>query len=378
MPHTRARVDALVVLLSSAHLDSIMQTGLWVRLTTTAESVTQHSSQETVKLELIAQNKTLNPPYFCNPEVFQQFSSMLKNTVEVRKYRTEYLGNSRRKLCMFFDPQHKILIDVNANVQTLNLNRPYNFFKSTTLEVHIQTFQILTQRHSCGLNGCSGAVPTHSLTFMHTHKHSGHVQYSLNGVHVHSQAFTGCSILTQRHSHTLTSVQGPFSSDTNANFLIVTPLWVAFNDDSMAFMLTQWVFSLTHWHSCALNWYSEAIPTHSLAFTCSHKCSGGVQYMLSLFIYLKVQWMCFQICRAHKGPPNLLSISIECHFFSYDKQEEWEIMTSHLNRWLVGGLGVHPLDWQQKIRNYWKKLEKLTYRKNYLIERLIFSMYESA
>jgi hypothetical protein len=103
MPHTRARVDALVVLLSSAHLDSIMQTGLWVRLTTTAESVTQHSSQETVKLELIAQNKTLNPPYFCNPEVFQQFSCTLKYKVEVWKYHTYYLGDGQWKLYMFFD-----------------------------------------------------------------------------------------------------------------------------------------------------------------------------------------------------------------------------------------------------------------------------------
>ena len=173
---------------------------------------------------------------------------------------------------------------------------PYNFFKLTTLEVCIQTFLILTQRHSCTLNGCSGDVPTHSFAFMCTHKHSGPVQYSLKGVlhsqafrgcsiwlkgvQVHSQAFRGCSILTQRHSCTLTRVQGVFSSDTNENFLMVTPWWVAFNIDSMAFMHAhkcshslngvhahsmgvKGLFPLTHWHSCTLN-----------------GCSGGVQYSL--------------------------------------------------------------------------------------------------
>jgi hypothetical protein len=41
----------------------------------------------------------------------------------------------------------------------------------------------LTHWCSCALNGCSGAVP-----------------YSLIGIHTHSQAFRGCSILTQRRS----------------------------------------------------------------------------------------------------------------------------------------------------------------------------------
>ena len=132
---------------------------------------------------------------------------MLKYTVEVRKYHT-YLGDGPRKVCMFFDRKHEILID--ANVQTLNLNRPYKFVKLTTLEEHIQTFQILTQRHSSSLNWCSGAVPTHSLAFMRTH-----------------WVFRGCSILTHRCPRALTSIQ--------------------------------WVFN-----------------TPSLAFTCTHKCSGCV------------------------------------------------------------------------------------------------------
>ena len=68
---------------------------------------------------------------------------------------------------------HKTISLINANFQILNLNRPYKFVKLTTREVRIQTFEILTQRHSCALNGCSGAVPTHSLVFMCTHKHSG-------------------------------------------------------------------------------------------------------------------------------------------------------------------------------------------------------------
>ena len=136
------------------------------------------------------------------------------------------------------------------------------FFKLTTLEVHIQTVLIRTHWHSCTLNWCSGAVLAHSLAFTCTHKCLGHVLYSLKGVHTHSQAFRGWSILTQRHSCGLTSIQGVFRSDTNENFLMVTPRWV-FNNDSMAFMHTHWVFSLTHWHSCALNGCSGcSILTH--------------------------------------------------------------------------------------------------------------------
>jgi len=41
------------------------------------------------------------------------------------------------------------------------------------------------------------------------------------------------------------------------------------------------------------------------------------------------------ICKARKGLINLLSISVECHFFGFAKQED---MTSHLNTCLVGGL----------------------------------------
>ena len=60
--------------------------------------------------------------------------------------------------------------------------------------MHIQTFQILTQICLCALNGCSGAVPTHSLAFTCTHKCSRDVQYSLIDVHLHSRVFKKCSI----------------------------------------------------------------------------------------------------------------------------------------------------------------------------------------
>jgi hypothetical protein len=78
---------------------------------------------------------------------------------------------------------------------------------------------------------------------------------------------------------------------------MVTPRWVAFNNDSMAVMCTHWVFTLTQWRSCTLTacsgavpthslafmstqWSSGAVPAHSLAFTCTHKHTGGVQYSL--------------------------------------------------------------------------------------------------
>ncbi len=105
----------------------------------------------------------------------------------------------------------------------------------------------LTQCHSCALNGCSGAVPTHSLVFMRT-----------QGI------FRGCSILTHCHSHALTNVQEVFNM-------------------------------------CSA-WSSTDGPMTSI-----------------------------QICKAHKGPINLISISIKCHFFGFAKQED--MMSVMLVRW---------------------------------------------
>ena len=178
--------------------------------------------------------------------------------------------------------------------------------------------------------------------------------------HWHTHALTsiqGCSIITQRCSHALTSVQGVFSSDTNEIFLIVTPWWVAFNNDSMAFMRTQWAFTLTEWHSCAFNGCSGAVPTHSLAFMHTQWVFRGCSHSL---IGIHTHSQAFRRCSIHvksvhvpegpmnmisnlqMGPLNLLSISIECHFFGFAKQED---MMSHLNTWLVGGLGVRQWDW---------------------------------
>ena len=73
---------------------------------------------------------------------------------------------------------------------------------------------ILTQRHSHAINHIQGVFNTHSKAFVRTQSHSGGVQYSLKGVHMHSIrfrrlshslkgihmhsiAFKGCSI----HSH---------------------------------------------------------------------------------------------------------------------------------------------------------------------------------
>ncbi len=138
----------------------------------------------------------------------------------------------------------------------------------------------LTHWCSCTLNGCSGGV-----------------QYSLKSILVHSQAFRECSVLTQMRS-----------------------------------------FSWSH------HGESHSIITQRQSYTLNG-CSGGVQYSLigihmhlqvfrqcsmcvQPIMYLKAQCICFQICKARKGPINLLPISIKCHFFGLVKQED---MTSHLN-----------------------------------------------
>ena len=146
----------------------------------------------------------------------------------------------------------------------------------------------LTHWHSCALNGCSGGV-----------------QYSLIGIHVHSQVFRGCSILTQGHSSAFTSVQGVFSSDTNENFswlhngescLIMTQRQsCALNGCSHLLNRShehsvgvQSLFPLTLWHHVH-SMVQGGFNTHSLAFTHTHKCSRGVQYVFSLVMYLKAQ-----------------------------------------------------------------------------------------
>ena len=108
---------------------------------------------------------------------------------------------------------------------------------------------ILTQLHSRALSSIQRVFNTHSKAFTCTHKRSRGVQYSLKGIHVHSQAFRACSVLTQMRSSSWSHHGESHSKVTQ---------WV--------FTLTHWVFTLTQWHSCALNGCSGALPTHSLTF----------------------------------------------------------------------------------------------------------------
>ena len=102
-------------------------------------------------------------------------------------------------------------------------------------------------------------------------------------------------ILNQRCSCALTSVQGVFSSDTNENFLMVTPWWVTFNNDSKAHAHSMGVQDsligvhahsqvlrgcsiLTYWHSRALTSVTGVFNTDSKVFKCTHKRSWRVQF----------------------------------------------------------------------------------------------------
>jgi hypothetical protein len=91
--------------------------------------------------------------------------------------------------------------------------------------------------------------------------------HSLIGIHVHSQVFKGCSLLTHWCSCALTSVQGVFSSDTGEIFLMVA---------AMVSHVQQWVFTLTYYHSCTLN-----------------GCSGDVQYsLIGVHSHSQEFWRC--------------------------------------------------------------------------------------
>ena len=94
-------------------------------------------------------------------------------------------------------------------------------------------------------------------------------------VFTHSIAFRGWSILTQRCSSALNCIQGLFNSHTNMFFLMVTSRWVAFSNNSLAFMHTQWVFRgcsiLAQSHSrklISIQGCSTLTHRHSHTFTC--------------------------------------------------------------------------------------------------------------
>ena len=129
----------------------------------------------------------------------------------------------------------------------------------------------LTHWHLHALTSIQSAFSTHSLVFLCTHKHPGGVQYSLKGIQEHSQAFRACSVLTQMRS---------FSWSHHAESHSIMTQWclctligcshslIGIHAHSMA---VQRLFPLTHWCSFTLSRCSGAVPTHSLAFTHTHK-----------------------------------------------------------------------------------------------------------
>jgi hypothetical protein len=119
-------------------------------------------------------------------------------------------------------------------------------------------------------------LSTHSKVFICKHKHPMSVQYEV--FKWNPQAFRVCSILTQRPSCALTSVQGVFISDMNENFFMFTPWWGVFGNDSQEVMVTQWVFTLTQWCKSTLNGCSgEGLHTHSLvSLFCNEKCAASL------------------------------------------------------------------------------------------------------
>jgi len=64
----------------------------------------------------------------------------------------------------------------------------------------MRTQWVFTQLRSPALISIQGVFNTHSMAFTCTQQHSGGIQYSLNGIHVHSITFRGCSILSQMRS----------------------------------------------------------------------------------------------------------------------------------------------------------------------------------
>ena len=151
---------------------------------------------------------------------------------------------------------------------------------------------------SCALNGSSGAVPTHSLAFMHTqwvfrgcshsligvhahsmgvqgvfnthskaftctHKHSGGVQYSLTGFQVHSQAFRACSVLTHMRTFSWSHHGESHSIMTQRRSCTLNGCSRSLNGIHAHSMGVQGLFPLTHWHSRALTSIQEVFNTCS-------------------------------------------------------------------------------------------------------------------
>ena len=106
------------------------------------------------------------------------------------------------------------LIGIQVHSQTFRACSVLTQMSSFSWSHHSESCSIMTQWWLCVLIGCS-----HSLNGAHAHSMDAQglfllthwcsctlngcseaVQYSLIGIHMHSQAFRGYSILTQRHS----------------------------------------------------------------------------------------------------------------------------------------------------------------------------------
>ena len=104
--------------------------------------------------------------------------------------------------------------------------------------------------------GVQGVFNTHSLAFTCTQKHSGGVQYSLTGVHAHSQVFRACSVLTQirtfswpDHSESHSTMTQRRSCTRIGCSGAVQYSLIGVHAHSQVFMGCS---ILTHWCSCAL------------------------------------------------------------------------------------------------------------------------------
>ena len=210
-----------------------------------------------------------------------------------------------------------------------------------TQGIHVHSMGVqgllpLTQWHLFPLNGVQGVFTTHSLAFTRTHKHSGGVQYWPKGIHAHSQVFRGCSILTQRCSCTLTSIQGVFNTVSKAfmhthKHSVVVQYWLkgvhahsqAFRGCSVLTQMRSFSWShhgelhsiMTQWHPCAPNgclhslngihvysMFVQGVFNTDKRHSCAlYGCSGAAP-IHSLFVGIHAHSQVFRGCSIHVEP----------------------------------------------------------------------------
>ena len=159
----------------------------------------------------------------------------------------------------------------------------------------------------------------------------------------------GCSILTHRHSGTLTSIQDVLSPTQMRSFS-----WSHHSESHLITIMTQW-------QSCALNGCPGALPTHSLVFMALNGCSGGVQYsLIGIHVYSQafrvVQYSLKRIqpVQTLEGPIDmfsnmlntlmpykLVSISSECLFFGFTKKASSASPNTGIYDWYVVLVSAH-------------------------------------